>query len=444
MDILLVLVGAFGLLLWSASRSIFLGYPLLGMLVVLILVLWRRGFAPGVLLKTAIASSQKALPVLQILLLIGAVTAAWMAAGTVPAIVYYGTQWISPQWFVLAAFGLTSAVSLLIGTSFGTVGTIGVALMILARGSAVNPHLIAGAIIAGAYLGDRCSPMSSSANLIAAITQTDLYDNIRQMWRTALAPLLLSVMIYGLFSLFHPVVLNDSSFTDDIPTLFHLHPIVLLPAGVILVLSLAQVNVQWSMLASIGAAGAIALSLQQVSPWQLGQFILVGFQLENASPLAKIFVGGGVVPMLKVLVIVVLSIAFVGIFDRAGLLSGLENRVGQMQTEGDRFLKTCLLGTGTAAFGCTQTIAILLTQQLVEKKYKENEKGNSKLALDLENTVVVISPLIPWNIAGLVPATVLMTDAGFIPYAVYLYLIPLMNLFWGLMALRPQRHPNYF
>ncbi|MDX2216514.1 MAG: Na+/H+ antiporter NhaC family protein [Oculatellaceae cyanobacterium bins.114] len=100
----------------------------------------------------------------------------------------------------------------------------------------------------------------------------------------------------------------------------------------------------------------------------------------------------------------------------------------QFSLQGDRFLSTCLVGIGTAAFGCTQTIAILLTQQLVQKKYPESEKGHYKLALDLENTVVVLAPLIPWNIAGLVPATILNTDAGFIPFAIYLYLLPLLNL----------------
>jgi Na+:H+ antiporter, NhaC family len=125
---------------------------------------------------------------------------------------------------------------------------------------------------------------------------------------------------------------------------------------------------------------------------------------------------------------VVISTAFVGIFSGTRVLTSIETLLQKARTRSDYFLSTCMVGTGAAAFGCTQTIAILLTQQLVEKKYHEKERGNDKLAIDLENTVVVISPLIPWNIAGLVPATILMTDPGFIPFAFYLYLLPLINL----------------
>jgi Na+:H+ antiporter, NhaC family len=138
--------------------------------------------------------------------------------------------------------------------------------------------------------------------------------------------------------------------------------------------------------------------------------------------------GGGIVSMVKVSIVVIISTAFVGIFAGTRTLETIQGLLERSKSRSNCFLSTLLVGLGAAAFGCTQTIAILLTQELVEQKYKETTKGNYKLALDLENTVVVVSPLIPWNIAGLVPATILMTDPGFIPYAFYLYLIPLLNL----------------
>ncbi|NJO66338.1 MAG: Na+/H+ antiporter NhaC family protein, partial [Leptolyngbyaceae cyanobacterium RM1_405_57] len=156
-------------------------------------------------------------------------------------------------------------------------------------------------------------------------------------------------------------------------------------------------------------------------------FMVLGFHLTENTPLNSILLGGGVVSMLKVSLVVIISTAFVGIFAGTRTLETIQVLLERFKSRSN-FLSTLLVGLGAAIFGCTQTIAILLTQELVEQKYKENEKGNYKLALDLENTVVVISPLIPWNIAGLVPATILMTDLGFIPYAFYLYLIPLLNL----------------
>jgi NhaC family Na+:H+ antiporter len=428
MDLLIALFCSFVLLAVSVTQGVFVAYPLLVAMGLLMVVLMRRGFSFKSLIKMAWIGSRQSVPVFSVLLLIGGVIAAWMAAGTVPAIVYYGIQLINPGYFILSAFVLTSLVSLLIGTSFGAAGTIGLALMIMAKGSEVDPHLIAGAIISGAYVGDRCSPMSSSANLIAGITRTDLYANIRNMWRTSWLPLFVSALLFGWVSWLNPVQIGDQAFAQNIRQTFQVSWIDLLPALTIVALSWAQVEVKKSMLISMIVAGAIALFYQNYSFIELLKFIILGFKLESSHPLSAILTGGGILSMLRVTLVVIISTAFVGIFSGTRVLTSIETLLHRVRTRSGYFLSTCIVGTAAAAFGCTQTIAILLTQQLVEKKYREKEKGNDKLAIDLENTVVVISPLIPWNIAGLVPATILMTDPGFIPFAFYLYLLPLINL----------------
>jgi Na+:H+ antiporter, NhaC family len=428
MDLLFALMLSFSLLLFSTFRGYFIAYPLLLSLMIFTIVLIRRGFSLKSLMMMGFLSSQKSFSVLSILLIIGAVTAIWMASGTVPAIVYYGIQLISPRYFILATFVLTSLVSLLIGTSFGTISTVGIALMLMANGSQVDSHIIAGAIIAGAYFGDRCSPMSSSANLIATVTKTRLYSNIQNMWISALFPLAVSIAIYTALSLLNPVEIADQAFLTDMTRVFHISWVDLLPAVTILVLSIFQIEVKLSMLLSILVAMIIALIYQHYSLLELLKFMILGFKLSETTPLRSILLGGGILSMVKVSVVVVISTAFVGIFAGTQILQRIESGLEKVKSHRDRFLSTCLVGIAAAAFGCTQTIAILLTQQLVEKNYQVNEKANDQLALDLENTVVVIAPLIPWNIAGLVPATILHTDPGFIPYAVYLYLIPLLNL----------------
>ncbi len=442
MDILLALFISFCALIFSALKGYFVGYPLLVAIAIFISILIRRGFQLPALLNMAVRGSQKSLPVLKVLLLIGAVTSAWMAAGTVPTIVYYGIQWISPQWFVLAAFGLTSVVSLLIGTSFGAVSTVGMALMIMANGSGANSAVIAGAIIAGAYVGDRCSPMSSSAILIASITQTQLYSNIRAMWKTALLPLGVSLVIYTGLSLLNPVRVENQTFLAQTQQTFHIAPIALLPALIILLLSLAQVSVTRSMLWSIGGAIALAIGVQHYTLLDLIRFMTLGFRLNSASPLYDIFKDGGIVAMLRVSVVVILSTAFVGIFAETQILDKLNSAIVGIKSRRHCFFTTCWVGIATATFGCTQTIAILLTEQLVTPNYGELPDDRDRLALDLENTVVVLSPLIPWNIAGLVPATVLHVGFGFVPFACYLYLLPLIS--WAQLnsARLPSAKPN--
>jgi Na+:H+ antiporter, NhaC family len=434
MAIFIALIGSFLLLLISVINGYFIAYPLFLCLCLISAALIHQGFSPNTIVRVAISGSRQSWPVIKILLLIGSVTAVWIAAGTVPALVYYGVQCISPQWFIAAAFGLTSLVSLLLGTSFGTASTIGVALMMMANGSDVNPHLIAGAIIAGAYVGDRCSPMSSSAHLVAIITRTNLYTNLRNMIATGILPFGISMVLYWLLSWAYPVSLSQSELPQELDRLFQLHWLVLLPAFTLLVLAVARVQTTIAMLGSLAVAAVIAVQMQHVSVWQVVQFAIVGFSLSEDTPVRSILVGGGMLAMAKVCLVVILSTTIAGVLSGTRSLQRVTHWLRPARSPSSLFLGTTVVGSAAAAFGCTQTIAILLTQQLVEQNYEDDRQ----LALDLENTVVVLAPLIPWNIAGLVPATALLTDWGFIPYAVYLYLLPILTF----VQLRRRQSPQ--
>ncbi|MBE9215383.1 Na+/H+ antiporter NhaC family protein [Plectonema cf. radiosum LEGE 06105] len=427
MDLIFFLFFSFVLLLISVFKGYFIVYPLLASIIALFFLLIKRGFKPKKLFTLAWNGSKKSFSVISILLLIGVVIAVWMMAGTVPAIVYYGIQMINPSYFIVSAFLLTIFVSLLIGTSFGTVSTIGIALMIMASGSSVNPHLIAGAIIAGAYFGDRCSPMSSSANLISIITQTKIHKNIRRMLKTTFLPLVVSTIGYLLLSIANPVKFEQQNITSEISRLFNVSPIVLLPAFAILLLAWLRIEIKISMLISIIIGLLISIYIQGYSLSDIFRYMLLGFQLSEDSTLKNIILGGGIISMAKVSLIVIVSTAFAGLFSGTKILESVEIYLKKLKSRSNLFLGTNLVGIASAAFGCTQTIAILLTEELVKDNYQENKIDNYQLAVDLENSVVVLSPLIPWNIAGLVPATVLMTDSGFIPFAFYLYFVPLFN-----------------
>ncbi|NJS12892.1 MAG: Na+/H+ antiporter NhaC family protein [Microcoleus sp. CSU_2_2] len=427
MDLLFFLALSFGMLLFSTLKGYFIIYPLLASLAIFTAILLNRGFPIISLIAMAVSGSKKSFSVINILLLIGVVMSVWMAAGTVPVLVYWGIKLISPQYFIFSAFILTSVISLLIGTSFGAASTIGLALTIAASSSAVNPNIIGGAIIAGAYFGDRCSPMSSSANLIAVITKTDIYTNFKNMVRTSWLPLIVSSIMYLILSLANPVELANNNLTFEISKTFNLNSITLLPALIILILCVMKIEVKIAMTASVIVGSAIAIFVQGYSPIELIQFALTGFKLESTSSLKDLVAGGGMLSMAKVSTVVIVSTAFVGIFAGTRTLEFIKEYLNKARSRSDLFLGTTIISLLTAAFGCTQTIAIILTHQLVEEKYSQERLKSDRLALDLENTAVILSPLIPWNIAGLVPATVLNVDSGFIPYAFYLYLIPIFN-----------------
>jgi Na+:H+ antiporter, NhaC family len=204
---------------------------------------------------------------------------------------------------------------------------------------------------------------------------------------------------------------------------------VLMPAILILLLAAFKVDVKISMSLSILTGMAIALLVQHVSLSDLLQYIATGYRLDQPGFLSVVIQGGGLYSMLQVSLIVLISSAYSGLFAGTGLLRDVEQNFERLSRKIGVYAGTAGASIVTAAFSCNQTLAVMLTHQLIRKTYEKKRLSNYRMALDLENTVIVISALIPWNIAGAVPAAALSADAGFIPYALYLFLVPLTNFF---------------
>lgn len=435
LDTLLVFVLFFITLLFSIFNGIYILYPLLLGLVGFTLISLRRNFTLLNLLTMMFMGSKKSLLVIKIFVFIGAITAAWRACGTIPLIVYYGISFMSANYFIVSAFLLCCIVSFLLGTSFGTVGTVGVVLMVLAKSGNVDTNITAGAIIAGAYFGDRCSPMSSSANLVAVLTNTKLYINIKNMLKTTLVPFSLSLLGYLYLSYQNPLAFYNNQIGNEILHSFTLDIIVLFPAAIILLLAALRVDVKLSMGISIASAILIGIFVQHTPLLQMLHYIATGYTMDTNDLLASIMEGGGLYSMLKVSLIVVVSSAYAGIFEGTGLLREIEYFFENLSEKITVYPALLLASIVTAAFSCNQTLAVMLTHQFQYKIYEKHELSNYRLAVDMENTVILISALIPWNIAGAVPAATLSADAGFIFYAFYLFLVPLTNLLTQKMSL---------
>lgn len=427
MDIIVIFLICFILLLSSAFKGIFIGYPLIISLGLFIMLGMKRGFRFSELIKMAYKGGKKSLIVLKIFILIGAITASWMASGTVPAIVYYGMKFLNPHIFILCAFLISSLVSFLIGTSFGTIGTVGIALMVMARGGGVSIPITAGAILSGAYFGDRCSPMSSSANLVAHLTETDIYINIKNMFKTAAFPFILACIIYTIFSIKFPLIKGSNLLISEITNVYNINILTLLPAAVILIFSIFKVNVKALMLLSILIASLISILLQHVTILEIIKYLVIGYTIPYKSPLSNIISGGGILSMLKVSLVVFISSAFTGIFEGTEMLKTVEKLLSNVQGRHKVFFSNIVVSIAAAAFGCSQALAVILSNMLVKNTYEKNHINAEEFAVDIENTAIVIAPLIPWNIAVLVPLTTLNASSNSILYAFYLYLIPIIN-----------------
>ena len=243
---------AFVLLILCILNGIFIGFPLVLCFLNFVFIARQRGYPLKDIIRMSYQGGKKSFIVLRILVLVGAITSLWMASGTTPAILYYGIQLINPKLFFMYAFLISSSVSFLLGTSFGTVSTVGLSLILMAKSGNIDADIAAGAIIAGAYFGDRCSPMSSSANLVAHLTETDLYPNVKNMLKTGTLPFVLSIFFYLMLSLHHPLTFTENTMANEILNVFGLHWVALLPALAILILAIARVDVKLSHVESIG------------------------------------------------------------------------------------------------------------------------------------------------------------------------------------------------
>jgi NhaC family Na+:H+ antiporter len=213
---LIVLGISFISLLFCIIKDIFIGYGLTISLIALYIYLLINGYSFKSLFKYIFDGAKKSYVILLIFLLIGSITALWMTTGTIPSFVYYGIKYMNPSYFYLYIFIITALVSSLLGTAFGTIVTVGVAFIIIAREGNTNIAMATGAIISGVFVGDRCSFMSSGALLIANITNTEIRTNVINMLKTSVIPFILTCLGFYFLSInnlisFHKISLNHKN-----------------------------------------------------------------------------------------------------------------------------------------------------------------------------------------------------------------------------------------
>ena len=410
-------------LLLCISLNISIIYALLAGLILFMLYGRHKGFSWKSLISMAINGIKTVSNILITFILIGVMTALWRASGTIPFIVSKASTLIRPSVFLLMTFLLNSMISVLTGTCFGTAATMGVICAAIGTAMGVNPVLTGGAVLSGAIFGDRCSPVSTSALLIAAVTKTDIYDNIRRMVRTAFVPFLLTCAAYAGIG---PMLPKDGAVMDleaIFSRSFRLHWTALIPAIAILLLAALRVNVKLAMSFSILTAIPLSLQLQGVALPELLRAAAVGFAPEDAE-VARLISGGGIVSMLRVTCIVCLSSAYSGIFRKTGMLDKIKQLVARLAARTNAYAASLVTSILTCLVACNQTLTILLTEQLCRDEYTAKED----LAIDLEDSAIVVAPLIPWSIAGAVPLASAAAPTAALLTAFYLILLPLWRL----------------
>lgn len=428
MDLLIAFIIFTAAMLWCLLTDITMVAALLTGYICFVAVALRRGNKPADLLRFTKKGIKDSLIVALILFIIGVLTASWRAGGTIMFFVYYGIKIITPSLFLIITFLLTCLLSYAIGTSFGVVGTLGVIFMALARSGSVNEVIAAGVIMSGIYFGDRCSPASSSMILTAAVTYTDARSNMYKLLRTGWLPAGICVVVYTFLSFRNPITNVDPDIFDQIKSDFTISFWLVVPALLMLVLPLLKVDVKIAMGLSILSSGVACVLLQKTPLWEFIRICILGYHAVDSS-FGPMLNGGGLVSMLEINLIVMISCTYSDIFDGTGMIRELQNKLERAMERAGCFPVIALAGLLFCAVFCNQTIATTMSASILGQPYKNQGGSAHELAIDIGNSTIVLAGLVPWAIASSVPLGFMGVGPEALPYAVFLYAVPLCYFF---------------
>lgn len=355
-----------------------------------------------------------------VLALIGMLTGSWRASGTVARLVSDAALFITPEWCLLAVFIFNGLLSTLIGTSFGTAATMGVISMTMTDAMGISPLLAGGAILSGIYVGDRCSPVSTSAALVCAVTRTNIYTNMKLMVISGAVPFAAAAGLYALLGWLSPGSAVSLDVAGIFRRVFTLDAFTFIPAVVLLALVFMKVSIKWTMAASIASAALVCAFVQGTSWTDIARTLITGYT--SADPdIARMLSGGGLVSMLPVCAIILISSTFSGLIEGTGLISSIKDRIPKLSARITPFGTIVVTAFVTAAIACNQVLCVMLTNQLCG----DIRKDRQKMAISLENSSIVIAPIIPWSIAGAVPIATVGAPVLCVLTAFYLWFLPL-------------------
>lgn len=383
-------------------------------------------------------SIRKGMPAMSVVIIVGILIGTWIISGTIPMLIYYGLKVISPSYFLITACVVASIVALVTGTSYGTAGTIGIAFIGIAQGLGIPLGQAAGAIVAGAYFGDKLSPFSDTTNLAPVAAGSNLFDHIRHLLWTTTPAWLLGLVVYLVIGLnYQTDNINQENLTIILTTIesnFHFHWLLLLPPLVILYLTVMKKPPIPGMLISSFVAIILAFFIQDTSIKDSVYSSVFGYKASTGIELVdKLLSRGGMVHMMEITLIAFCAFAFAGIAQRTEVLDVLLKSITKFtKTVGRLIASTVIASISTAVITGSSFLSILIPGELFAPLYKEKKLAAKNLSRTTEDAGTVIVPLVPWSIAGVYMAGTLGVDTfSYAPWAIMCYSGFIFALIYG-------------
>ncbi|MDC7244627.1 MAG: Na+/H+ antiporter NhaC [Sphaerochaetaceae bacterium] len=384
-----------------------------------------------------------------VMIAVGAVIGSWIVAGTIPMLIYYGVKIISPKFLLVTAFLVTALVATFTGTSFGSAGTIGVAIMGIAAALGISLPAAAGAVIAGAVFGDKLSPFSDTTILAPTAAGSQLYDHIKHMLYTTVPASLLGIIIYLIVGFTTPTSSITSPekvqlLLSQLSTLFNWNILLLLPPVIIFYGAFRKKPTVPYMLLSSVVAGILGMIFQKFSLKSAFTGIIKGFNVslipESSLPsgdiikeISTLLNRGGMMGMMNTVLLIICALSFAGILSKYGamevILNSLKNKIKTVgQLVSSTVFATILMALATGS----SYMAILIPGELFKDMYKEKGLAAKNLSRTLEDSGTCVVPIVPWSIAGTFMAGTLgVPTLSYLPWAVMCYTGFLFAILFG-------------
>jgi NhaC family Na+:H+ antiporter len=436
--------------------------------VVAAVVAHKNGHSWETLAEETVKGISLAMSAIMILIMVGALIGVWNMSGTIATIVYYGVKFIDPTWLYLAAALLTGLVGLVTGSSWTTAATLGVAFMGMAGAVGASPAITAGAVISGAYFGDKMTPLSETTILTPQIVGSDVYTHVRSMAWSAVPAYIISLILFFLIGRFAELGAPTVDTAQALAVLESAYNITLwnlLPMLVLLLLGIRQYPAFLSILigALVGALVAVVLQPQVVvafandptlsTPLALlkGVWLAMGNGFTASTgvePVDKLFSGGGMSSMLTTVWLILGAMSFGAMMDYGGFNKRLIDPViNRVKSVGGSIAAVMVTALGLNIVAGDQYIAIVLPTRMFMVSFRERGLHPEALATAVENSGTVTSPLIPWNSCGAyMTATLGVSTFVYFPYCFFNFLNPILGLIYGftgfkVMHLEPGAQP---
>ncbi|MGM0378285.1 MAG: Na+/H+ antiporter NhaC [Bacillota bacterium] len=412
--------------------------PLLLAASVAALVAMSNGYSWEELLEGVVDTISSAMGAIIILMVIGIVVGTWKAAGIVPAMIYYGLSVLSPAIFLVATLIITSIVSLATGSSWTTAATIGIALMGVGQGLGIEPPIIAGAIISGAYFGDKMSPLSDTTNLAPAVSGATLFDHIRHMIYTTGVSYLITLVIFAFIGMQYSGKQLDFAQIEAINAAingsFNINLFLLLPPVLVIVMVALKVPALPGLFGGALLGGLFAGIFQGTGMTGIIGAAHYGFNVDTGMEMVNSLVnGGGMSSMMWTISLILSAMIFGGVMDKAGFLEAVVAKmVVAAKSTGDLVLATILTEIFMNLTAGDQYLSIVLPGKMFKDEYAKRGLKPKNLSRVLEDAGTLTSPLIPWNSCGAYMWTTLgVHPFAYAPYAFLNLINPVISVIYG-------------